>query len=80
MSDLGPLDPALVNVVYTPSAGGAPVVVRRDAGMPCEAGANGWQYADGNAKIRLCGDVCNTVRSDGGAKIDMVLGCPSLLL
>jgi hypothetical protein len=77
--DKGDLDTTLVNVVYTPSGGRAPIVVRQDARMACESGANGWQYADQNTKIRLCGEICNSVRSDSGAKVDVVLGCPSAL-
>jgi hypothetical protein len=77
--DHGELDVKLVNVVYAPGGGGAPVLLRQDTRAPCEAGANGWQYADGNSKIRLCGDICNTVRSDAGARVDVVLGCPVLL-
>jgi hypothetical protein len=78
--DHGDLDPSLVNVVYTPSGGKAPMVVRQDANAACDASANGWQYADAmNKKIRLCGDICDAVRSDAGARVDVVLGCPSLL-
>jgi Mg-chelatase subunit ChlD len=77
--DQGELDPTLVNVVYTPSGGRESVVVRQDLRTACNAGANGWQYADANSKIRLCGDICNAVRSDTGAKVDVVLGCPSIL-
>lgn len=76
--DQGELDTTLVNVVYTPSGGGESIVVRQDA-RTCESGANGWQYADQNSKIRLCGETCTTVRSDSGARVDVVLGCPSIL-
>jgi hypothetical protein len=56
-----------------------PMVVRQDSNTLCESGANGWQYGASNTKIRLCGDICNAVRSDSGAKVDVVLGCPSVL-
>jgi Mg-chelatase subunit ChlD len=74
----GELDINLVNVVYSPSDGSAPRVLRQDAHAACDAGADGWQYADGNRKIRLCGQTCDSVRSDGAARVDVVIGCPVL--
>lgn len=73
----GMLDAEAVNVVYTPGTGPADAaIVARDTAMPCDAGANGWQYTADNTKIRLCGAICDTVRSDVGARVDVVLGCP----
>ncbi len=72
----GELDVGLVNVVYTPSDGSQAKVLRQDARMACDAGADGWQYADDNRKIRLCGQTCDTVRADEGARVDVVIGCP----
>jgi hypothetical protein len=77
-SATGELDINLVNVVYSPSDGSAPRVLRQDAHAACDAGADGWQYADGNHKIRLCGQTCDSVRSDGAARVDVVIGCPVL--
>jgi hypothetical protein len=78
--DMGALDPSLVNVVYSPGGGGSPRLVRQDAGKPCESGANGWQYGDQlDSKIKLCGPVCSIVKADSGARVDVVLGCPSVL-
>jgi RNA polymerase sigma factor (sigma-70 family) len=73
----GELDLALVNVVYSPSDGSGPRVLPQDAHAPCDAGANGWQYADGNQKIKLCGQTCDVVRGDASARVDVVLGCPA---
>jgi hypothetical protein len=69
------IDPKLVNVVYSPANGNAPVLVSKDD-RDCENGANGWQYSDDMRKIRLCGPTCKTVRDDRGARVDVVLGCP----
>jgi hypothetical protein len=72
----GALDLTLVNVVYSPSDGSSPRVLPQDAHAPCDMGANGWQYADGNQKIKLCGQTCDIVRADASARVDVVLGCP----
>lgn len=74
--DQGDLDLSLVNVVCTPSGDRPPVVVRQDDQTPCEGGADGWRYTNGNTKIQLCGAICDTVRGDDGARVDVVLGCP----
>ena len=77
--DQGELDLSLVNVVYTPSGGREPVLVKKDDRKPCES-SNGWRYIDDNTKIQLCGAVCEGVRSDSGARVDVVLGCPVVVL
>jgi hypothetical protein len=64
-----------VNVVYS-SLDVAPVVIPRDDGEPCEAGANGWQYAADASSIRLCGATCDDARKDPAGRMDVVLGCP----
>lgn len=71
-----PIDPDLVNVVYSPADGSKPELLFKDD-RPCEGGADGWQYsADDMRKIRLCGHTCERVRGDRGARVDVVLGCP----
>jgi von Willebrand factor type A domain len=74
-ADSGVLDLTRVNVVYTPSDGKARVLPQ-DTRMPCDAGANGWQYSPNSASIRLCGAACSEVRSEAAARLDVVLGCP----
>jgi hypothetical protein len=71
-----PVDPKLVNVVYSPADGSAPSLIFKDDRAGCDTGANGWQYADDMQKIRLCGAACTHVRDDHGARVDVVLGCP----
>jgi hypothetical protein len=75
-SDAVAVDFARVNVVYSPADGSPPRVVPMDGRKACDGGANGWQYADGETKIQLCGAACDTVRADRGARLDVVLGCP----
>jgi hypothetical protein len=74
-ADGGTLDPTRVNVVYSPSSGD-PMVVRQDTHAACDGGANGWQYTTAMDKIKLCGAICDTVKSDQGGRVDVVLGCP----
>jgi hypothetical protein len=69
------VDPTLVNLVYTPLEGKRRVLPQ-DTHAPCESGADGWQYNAAGDQIRLCGNTCATIRSDRGARIDVVLGCP----
>jgi len=70
------LDPWKVNVKYTPGAGGAPVQFPRNDNYACNDPLNnGWQYSADGKKIELCGSACKTVKSDGGAKVSIVLGC-----
>jgi hypothetical protein len=70
------LDLARVNVVYSPGDGSEPEVVPQDAHAGCDGGADGWQYADEQTKIRLCGPACDAVRADPDGRLDVVLGCP----
>jgi len=66
-----------VNVVYSSSAPSiAPRVVPYDDTMPCDQGADGWQYADDAKSVRLCGRACDEARKDDAGRIDVVLGCP----
>jgi hypothetical protein len=73
----GEVDAMRVNVVYSPGDGSEPQVVPKDDRAGCDQGADGWQYADEQTKIRLCGPACDAVRPDLGARLDVVLGCRS---
>jgi hypothetical protein len=65
-----------VNVVYSSSAPDVmPRVIPRDD-MPCDEGADGWQYAEDAKSLRLCGRACDEARKDADGRIDVVLGCP----
>lgn len=69
----GEVDLNRVNVTLTPE-NGDPVQLAQDNG-DCENGADGWQYADNNTKIILCGNACETAIQPN-AKVEIVLGCP----
>ncbi|MDD9932610.1 MAG: VWA domain-containing protein [Myxococcales bacterium] len=73
----GEVDPGLVNVLYSPSTGGGPVVLSQDDAMPCDDGADGWQYNADGSRILLCGEACDTALGDRGGRMDVVLGCPA---
>ena len=72
-----------VNVQYT-LADGDPVCVPQSADLPCEGGAEGWQFAknsDGTedtSRVSICGSACDAIRSGSGTQVDVVLGCMTL--
>jgi hypothetical protein len=70
----GDIDPNFVNILFTPSAGGAPKTILQDA--TCANGV-GWYYDNpaSPTKIRFCPSTCQTVRTDLGAKVQILLGC-----
>jgi hypothetical protein len=67
------IDPLLVNVLLT-GADGTQATIPQDAEGKC---LSGWQYDnnDNPTKITLCGSDCERVKSDQGAKIDVIFGC-----
>jgi len=71
----GTVDIQRLNVVFTPHEGNARVIPVSPS-LPCDAGADGWQYDPTKRLIRLCGNSCTSVRNDRGGRIDVVLGCP----
>ena len=73
-----PVDRDKVNVNFTPG-GSSPVAILQDNTAPCDQGADGWQYADGDTKIILCGPTCAKVKGDLAARIDIVLGCKTII-
>lgn len=77
------LDLTHVNVIYT-KGDGTEQTLPHDASGDC---TSGWVYQDDNGmivpanynpaptKIVLCGNACDAVKTDPGAKIDLLLGC-----
>ena len=66
-----------LNVRITRSDGSV-VEVLQDPNRDCTAGAQGWQYAQGNTKIVLCGSICDEIKADAKAKVEIVLGCQTM--
>jgi hypothetical protein len=64
------LDPAKVNLLFTP-AGGAVELVGQSPNGTC---SEGWQYSDDGTQIRLCGTTCERVRGSQGS-LNLQFGC-----
>ncbi len=76
-ADGGVVDPAKVNVQYTPGGGGAPQPINKVNDLSQCGPPGGWYY-DNNQNpttINLCPATCTAVQSDNQAKIDVLLGC-----
>ena len=71
------IDPAKVNVTYTPGDGGAPNTVGQVANAAACAAAGGWYYDNPAAPttITLCDATCQAVQADDQGKIQIVVGC-----
>ena len=72
-----PVDPAKVNVNYTPGDGSGVKTIGQ-VGSEAECGAaGGWYYDDpaDPAIINLCPSTCDAVQGDNAAKIEIQLGC-----
>lgn len=76
-----------VNVQITAGGNGAaPVCLARDDTATCDGGAEGWQFTknpDGSinrSKIALCGSACGQVAADAGARVDVLVGCQTIVL
>lgn len=71
-----------VNVQYTPGDGGpVQVFANVEDSAHCPSGGDGWYYDD-NAfpkTILLCPQTCNKVSVDGAGRIDVVLGCATVV-
>jgi hypothetical protein len=71
-----------VNVQY--SVGGEPTCLEQSESLPCDDGAQGWQFAkrpdgtDDRSQVVICGSACDAIRNDSDAQVDIVLGCTTL--
>ncbi len=77
---MGDFNSELVNVEYTPGAGGSPQTIGKVADA-ASCGANGGWYYDDPANpqtIMLCPASCDTVKVDPDGAIKVVLGCQSI--
>jgi hypothetical protein len=70
------IDPTLVNVNFTNSAGTTVVAKDPDPNGGC---TKGWQYAANNTQIVLCPDMCEQAKADPAAKVSVVVGCKTMV-
>lgn len=70
----GSFDPTRVNVALTDQEGES-VQISRDPTR-----ANGWDYSDDSSRIELHGDACTQARDAQGGRIDVLFGCPTILI
>jgi VWA domain-containing protein len=68
------LDPGKVNVLFTPP-GGPQELIGRSADASC---SEGWEYAQGETQIRLCGSTCQRVQDSEGS-LTLQFGCSTIL-
>jgi von Willebrand factor type A domain len=72
------IDPALVNVNYTPGDGGPAVTFGQvPTAGDCKPQTGGWFYDDPvkPTTVTLCPSTCTSVQADDKAKIEILLGC-----
>jgi hypothetical protein len=71
-----------VNVQYTPGGGGAPQIFPKVADKAsCPPGGDAWYY-DNNAmptQIIMCDGTCDKISSDKMGKLDILLGCETIV-
>lgn len=73
-------DPDKVNVQYT-SGGGTPQDIPNDLSSDCTDPANqGWQWDANKTRILLCKGLCDTVKADPQAKVDLQVGCKTVVI
>ncbi|MEZ4298226.1 MAG: VWA domain-containing protein [Polyangiaceae bacterium] len=74
------LDPALVNVNYTPT--GQPKMAILNVKTPADCGAKGGWYYDNPAaptKIIMCPGTCDTLKADTTGKVEVLFGCETVV-
>ena len=73
------MDHDKVNVSLTLGDAGAATLIPRDDAAPCGAGADGWQYSPDQSKILLCGPACDLVKASLDARVEIAIGCKSVV-
>ncbi len=71
------IDRSKVNVQYTPPQGDPQLVPqdpRQSGTLQCE-GADGWQFTPDGNKIVLCGDLCDSIRTEPDSEVRVIFGC-----
>lgn len=66
------LDYDKVNVRYTNSSGEIIDAFRDPAPSAC---VQGWQYSEDKTQVNLCGDFCQSVKTDTEGRLEVLFGC-----
>ena len=74
-----PIDPAKVNVTFTPGSGMAVTLPQVDGESEC-ASSSSWYYDDPDAptQITLCPSACDLVREDTDGMLQILIGCETV--
>jgi hypothetical protein len=75
-------DPWLINVQYRAEGVGDPATLLYvSSAADCDPAISGWYYDDPEAPTRviLCPETCTAVRSDARAKLEVVVGCRTVV-
>src|SRR5262249_13032428 len=76
-TDGGLVDPSLVNVSYT--LNGAPIQLYRRSDPTNACTAQGcWDYTS-DGRVELIGKACDDVKVAQGAKVDIAVGCQTII-
>jgi hypothetical protein len=72
-------DPDLVNMQLTDSTGSATQFGKVASPNDCATAGDGWYYDDNAAptQIFVCSKTCETLKASTGARVDILLGCPT---
>jgi hypothetical protein len=72
------VEPAFINVNYTPSSGKTATLPQVSGEASCAATA-GWYYDNpvNPSRIILCKSTCDNVTNDPMASLEILLGCPT---
>ncbi len=70
------IDPATVNVVWSPGDDTQKLFLRNDSD-DCQ---EGWRYIDGGSRIELCPHSCARVQADHDSEVTLIFGCETEVL
>ena len=75
------VDPALVNITFTPGEGETPETIPQVSGMAACDASGGWFYDDPNSPgtIELCPTTCESIQGIPGGQLEIVLGCETVI-
>jgi hypothetical protein len=70
------IDPAAVNVVWSPAEGTEKLFLRNDS-ADCQ---EGWRYVEGGTRIELCPQSCERVQANREGDLTLIFGCETEVL